>query len=277
MTSPNVVFLTTSGPLGPTFKPSRRRRNPCRTGVTCIEQLAHYPRRWPESDLGSIRRCRAGGKGTAFKPCATTAIESRHRTADPALPRRCLDRRARPSVRGPPDHGHPPPRPGRHRPTAPGPQDDRRLSCPGGRTVRARPVARGRGKRVRSAPTDPGPGTTPSRSTHSTPSGLDQMTASAADVQDPGATPPHAGPCERPQANNYTSNDIPKTGPSNERERCPSHRAVCSNPDESGVARTSSTARNARVLNIVKWRNFSCWPSPLDGHTLDGAGLTTGG
>ena len=220
MTSPNVVFLTTSGPLGPTFKPSRRRRNPCRTGVTCIEQLAHYPPRGPESDLGSIRRCRAGGKGTAFKPCATTAIEGGDRPADPQLPGGCLDRRARPSVRGPPDHGHPPPRPGRHRPTAPGPQDDRRLSCPGGRTVRARPVARGRGKRVRSAPTDPGPGTPPSRSTHSTPSGLDQMTASAADVQDPGATPPPAGPCERPQANNYTSNDIPKTGPSNERERC---------------------------------------------------------
>ena len=30
-------------------------------------------------------------------------------------------------------------------------------------------------------------------------------------------------------------------------------------------------------LNILEWRNFSCWSSPPAGRTLVGVGVTTGG
>lgn len=114
-----------------------------------VETLAEHPQRWPESGFRSARSGRAGGKGTAFKPCTTPAVASGDRTAHPSVWRGCHDRGTRPSPRGPPDHRRPPPRPGRRCATARPPQDDRRIGCPRGRTVRARRVTRGRRKSVR--------------------------------------------------------------------------------------------------------------------------------
>ena len=119
-----------------------------------------------------------GPLGTAFKPCATTAVQSGGRTADPPVPRGFVDRRACPQISTAPDHRHPPPRPVRSCASEGGPQDDRRIGCPRSRTVRARRVARGRRERVRSTPTHPGTGTPPGRSAHSTPPGLDPVTSS---------------------------------------------------------------------------------------------------
>jgi hypothetical protein len=43
-------------------------------------------------------------KGTAFKPYAAPTVAGGDRTVDPHVPRRCVDRDARPSVRGPQDY-----------------------------------------------------------------------------------------------------------------------------------------------------------------------------
>ena len=74
-TSPNVVILTTSGPLGTAFKPSQSHRKPCGPRVTGIASVTEDHLRHAESGFRDLVGRRAGGKGTAFKPCPTPAVQ----------------------------------------------------------------------------------------------------------------------------------------------------------------------------------------------------------
>ena len=77
--------------------------------------------------------------GTAFKPCPATTAGERDRCTRRALSRRLVDRRARAPILSSSDDGDPPPRPGRGRSSAGGPQDDRRIGGPRRSTVRTPP------------------------------------------------------------------------------------------------------------------------------------------
>jgi len=145
----SVAFLTTSGPLGTAFKPSRDRGNPYRTGVTGPAQVAEGRWQHSESGLGALRRGTAGGRGTAFKPCPTPTVRRRRRRPRPVPSRRRTDRLAGSPIRRPPHHDPPAPQLQRRATTARRPQDDRPRRAAGRDPLSEGRVTQGRRIHVR--------------------------------------------------------------------------------------------------------------------------------
>ena len=127
------------------------------------------------------------GPNRASDPSLGVVPEEMGRLSNPVLRRRSpaqidrlvtplcarrLGRRSGRPVRRAPHHGDDLPGAPRCRPPTTGPQDERRVGCPGRGTVRARRVARGRCRRVRSSPTDFGKRAPPSGNADPTPSRL---------------------------------------------------------------------------------------------------------